>query len=105
MVTGVGAIIGYGVLRSLRAARPDIHLLGTDIYPDAVGQAWSDVFERAPLTSSPEYLDWLQDIVARHDIHLIIPGIEQDLHRLSDARDVLEKNGCKIVLNTARLFD
>ena len=80
-------------------------MLGTDIYPDAVGQAWSDAFERAPLTSSPEYLDWLQDIVARHDIHLIIPGIEQDLHRLSDARDMLEKNGCKIVLNTARLID
>lgn len=105
MVTGVGAIIGYGVLRSLRTARPDIRLLGADIYSDAVGQAWCDAFEQAPLTTSPAYLDWLQDVVARHKIHLIIPGIEQDLHRLSDAREFLAKQGCKIVLNTARLID
>lgn len=51
MVTGVGAIMGYGLLKSLRAADPSLRLIGADIFDDAVGQAWCDVFEQAPLTA------------------------------------------------------
>ena len=57
LVTGVGAIIGYGVLRSLRKANTSFFLVGTDIYADAVGQAWTDAFEQAPLTASDESKD------------------------------------------------
>ncbi|MEI8344923.1 MAG: ATP-grasp domain-containing protein [Candidatus Omnitrophota bacterium] len=105
MVTGVGAIIGYGLLRSLRAARPEVRLVGTDIYSDAVGRAWCDIFEQAPLTASPNYLHWLREVVARHQVNLLIPGIEQDVHRLSDDRDKLNPCQCKFVLNSARLVD
>lgn len=105
MVTGVGAIIGYGLLRSLRSARPDVRLVGADIYPDAVGQAWCDVFERAPFTASPHYLDWLRETVDKHNVDLLIPGIEQDLYRLSDERSRLEDFNCKVVLNTEKLIE
>lgn len=105
LVTGVGAIIGYGVLRSLRATGRDLRLVGTDIYPDAVGQAWCDTFVQAPLTSSPGYLDWLNEIVNAHEIDLIIPGIEQDLHRHSDSRQIIEQWRSRVVLNKARLID
>lgn len=105
MVTGVGAIIGYGLLRSLRAARPDMRLIGTDIYPDAVGQVWCDAFERAPLTVHPSYLAWLQEIVERHGVDLLIPGIEQDVQRLSDDRKKLNFRRCKVALNAPRLIE
>jgi carbamoyl-phosphate synthase large subunit len=105
MVTGVGAIIGYGLLRSLRDARSDVRLIGTDIYPDAVGQVWSDAFEQAPLTASPNYLDWLQGVVEKHGVDLLIPGIEQDVHRFSDDRDKLNGFNCTVALNTARLIE
>ena len=105
LVTGVGAIIGYGVLRSLRAARPEVRLIGSDIYPDAVGQAWCDVFEQAPYTASPHYLDWLREIVEKYRVDLLIPGIEQDVHRFSDGRDRIGGFGCRVVLNTASLID
>lgn len=105
MVTGVGAIMGYGLLRSLRAARPEVRLVGTDIYPDAVGQAWCDVFEKAPLTASPRYLDWLLDLIARHEVELLIPGIEQDVHRLSDDRPRLAGSRCSLAINNRSLID
>lgn len=105
LVTGVGAIIGYGLLRSLRAADGSVRLIGADIYADAVGQAWSDVFVQAPLTSSPQYLDWLKSVVNAHDVDLIIPGIEQDLHRYSDERGVMAGWRSRIVLNRAGLID
>ncbi|MHA7681476.1 ATP-grasp domain-containing protein [Cupriavidus sp. PET2-C1] len=105
LTTGVGAIIGYGVLRSLRASNPEYRLVGTDIYADAVGQFWADEFEQAPLTNSDGYLKWLSDVVRRHQVDLVIPGIEQDLHRLSDARDLLPGLGIRCVLNDKALVD
>jgi len=103
LVTGVGAIIGYGILRALRAARPDIVLIAADIYPDAVGQAWADHFQPAPLTSSPDYAGWLEQTIARHNVDLVIPGIEQDNHFLSDHRD--DFAGVRLALNDQQLVD
>jgi carbamoyl-phosphate synthase large subunit len=64
MTTGTGAIIGYGVLKALREARPDFKLVAADIFPDAVGQYWADAFEVAPLTSDATYKSWLRDLRA-----------------------------------------
>lgn len=105
LITGVGAIMGYGLLRSLRAARPEIRLVGTDIFSDAVGQAWCDKFEQAPLTNSDHYLQWLNDVVEKNHVDLVIPGIEQDVQRLSDEREKISTFNCKFVLNNAVLID
>ena len=66
LVTGVGAIIGYGIIRSLRASRFPVRIVGMDIYPDAVGQRWSDVFEQAVRADQPDYAEHLAGIVRRH---------------------------------------
>ncbi len=105
MVTGVGAIIGYGLLKSLREARPNIRLIGTDIYDDAVGRAWCDDFEQAPYTSSEHYLNWLENVVNKYQVDLLIPGIEQDSYRFSDDRNRISEFGCRIVLNNDRLLN
>ncbi|WP_291993478.1 ATP-grasp domain-containing protein [Candidatus Accumulibacter sp. ACC003] len=97
--------MGYGLLRSMRAAAPQVRLVGSDIYPDAVGQAWCDVFEKAPLTASTGYLDWLLDLIDRQRVDLVIPGIEQDVQRLSDGRDRLVASRCRFAINGALLVD
>lgn len=97
--------MGYGLLRSLRASHPEVHLVGTDIFPNAVGQAWSDKFELAPFTNSPEYMQWLGEVIERNNVDLVIPGIEQDVHRLSDERVNLSAFNCKFALNNPLLID
>lgn len=104
MITGVGAIIGYGLLHSIRQARPDIRLVGCDIYADAVGQTWCDIFEQAPLTSSPVYPKWLRSVIEKHKVDLLIPGIEQDVQRLSEERDTLSGLQCILMLNCQKLI-
>lgn len=105
MVTGVGAIIGYGVLRSLRASHPDLRLIGSDIYPDAVGRAWCDEFIVAPYTSDAGYLGWLGEQISRHDVDLFFPAIEQDVDFLSDNRHLVQDFGCRFVVNAPRLVE
>ena len=55
LVTGVGAVIGYGIVRSLRASKFPVRIVGMDIYADAVGQRWCDVFEQAVRADDPRY--------------------------------------------------
>ncbi len=105
LVTGVGAIIGYGLLNSMRQADDSIRLIGVDIYADAVGQEWCDIFVVAPYTSDTSYSSWLVDLIAQYNIDLVIPGIEQDLHYFSDHRDVIEAAGVKVVLNQSALIE
>ena len=105
MVSGVGAVIGYGVLRSLRKSHPDARLVGIDVYPDAVGRTWCDDFIVAPYTSSSGYAKWLSEQVARFSIDLLIPAIEQDVDFLSDNRDLLTNLNCKVAVNTRHLVE
>jgi len=83
LVTGVGAIIGYGIIRSLRASRFPVRIVGMDIYTDAVGQRWCDVFEQAVRADQPGYGEHVAGLIRRHAVDLVIPGIEQDIHRLA----------------------
>ena len=103
LVTGVGAVIGYGILRSLRQTGRSLHLIGADIYPDAVGQAWADTFLRAPLTADSRYMEWLEDTLREHQVALVMPGIEQDAHFYSEHRELFDRLGVRVVLNDKRL--
>lgn len=105
LITGVGAIIGYGLLRSLRVSRPDVRLIGADIYPDAVGQAWCNAFEKAPYTNSPYYLDWLQQTVDKYQVDLLMPGIEQDIHCFAENIEQISQLRCKTMLNSVHLIN
>lgn len=105
LITGVGAIMGYGMLRSIRKSHPNIKLIGTDIYLDAVGQAWSDVFIRAPMTSDENYMEWLYDVVCKHKVDLVIPGIEQDVHKLAEEISNIEKYPCVFAINNISLIE
>ena len=104
LITGVGAIIGYGAVRSLRKSRDDVRVVGMDIYPDAVGQVWCDAFEVATPAADPGYVAFLADLIRKHHIALVIPAIEQDVLRMSRERQPLAQTGARFALNTPELI-
>src|SRR5260221_4028957 len=105
LVTGVGAIIGYGVVNSLRLSRYPVTVLGIDIYPHAAGQTWCDAFECSLKVADPGYQAFLANLIARYRIDLIIPAIEQDVTVLSRHRSNFERTGAKLALNAADLIE
>ena len=104
LVTGVGAIIGYGILRSMRQASRPLRLIGADIFPDAVGQAWVDEFVQAPLTADAGYLAWLEKTIIDNGVNLVMPGIEQDVHFFAGNRGFFRRLGIAVVLNSEPLL-
>ena len=102
LVTGIGAVIGYGVIKSLTK---NCYVVGSDIYSDAVGQHWVDKFVQAPYTSSPEYMGWLKNVISENKIDIVFPGIEQDVHFISANIEELSDLSCKFVINKQYLID
>lgn len=103
LVTGVGAIIGYGIINSLRNQNLyPIRIVGMDIYDDAYGQFLCDKFYVAELAASSNYEDFINDLILREQIDLIIPGIEQDMYRLFELRESIKT---KVVFNNELLIN
>ncbi|WP_295442950.1 ATP-grasp domain-containing protein [uncultured Thiodictyon sp.] len=105
LVSGVGAIIGYGIVNSLKLTGRKLNIVGMDIYSDAVGQHFCDRFVQAKRAGSSEYLDFLVDVIKRYHIDLVFFGTEQELYQMSDSRDLLPDYFHKLVLNTRSVVD
>ncbi|MDR3636048.1 MAG: ATP-grasp domain-containing protein [Isosphaeraceae bacterium] len=105
LVTGVGAVIGYGAARSARAARYPVRVVGMDIYGNAAGRHWCDRFERAVPAASPEYPEFVRDLVQRHAVDLVLPCIEQDVARMSAERASFADLPAQFVLNPPELLE
>lgn len=105
LVSGASGIVGYGILRSLRQSAQECFLVGTSIYDDSVAPAFCDVFEQAPLTTAPEYLDWLLATLQRHNIDMLIPGIEIDMYHWVEHVPQIRATGALPLLNELSLIE
>jgi len=103
LVTGVGAIIGYGLINSLRKSKYTCRIIGIDIFHDAVGQKWADKFIQGVRADSEDFIPFINEIVATQKVDLLIPGIEQDLKALIENFDRLD-HSAKYVLNNKALY-
>ncbi len=90
LVTGVGSIIGYGIIDGLRKSSVPVTITGIDIYEDAYGAVVADHFEQGVRADSPEFIDFINGVIHKYKIDLLIPGIEQDLYVLWEHRDRIE---------------
>lgn len=96
LVTGVGAIIGYGIVKSLRKSTLDCRVIGMDLLQDAYGGFLADTFVQAVRADSEEYVPFLRGLVSAQQIDLIIPGCEQDLYSLWEHRGEIQT---RVVMN------
>ena len=105
LVTGVGAIIGYGLIQSLRMSKYDVHIIGMDIYGDAYGQYICDEFIRAIPAADLGYPFFLKNIIKEKNIDLVMFGTEQEIHRLINEQEILGEEYKKLVINNREIVD
>ena len=105
MVTAVGAVVGYGMVESLRKSKYDCYILGTDIFEDAVGQYFCDAFVQATPAADPHYIDFLKKTIDDYDIDLVLFGIEQELLVVARAGSQLDGYLDKLAVNPPELTE
>ena len=105
LVTGVGAIIGYGVITSLRNSKYDCNIVGMDIYNDAVGQVWCDKFIQAKLAADENYIPFLKKVIDENKIDLVFFGTEQEIMKCYKSKVELGEYYKKLVINKGNLIE
>ena len=105
LITGVGAIIGYGLINSLKKLDLDLRIVGMDIYNDAYGKNICDIFIQSILASDPEYPIFLRNVIKKYNIDLVMFGTEQEIYRLLKERDNITDYYDKLVINNENIIE
>lgn len=104
-VTGVGALIGQGIARSLRPGGR-ARIVGVDRRITPFSRTFCDAVEQKPAVdeTSGTYLDFWRAVVERHGVDLILPGLSVDMDFFDRNRAAFRTMGVTVALNSAELI-
>ncbi|URK88617.1 ATP-grasp domain-containing protein [Rhizobium sp. RCAM05350] len=107
VVTAVGALIGQGIIRSLRMSGLSVRVIGVDRDPRGIGPYWCDAFFAKPAfdESSEAYLDFWKNLLIDENVDLVLPGLELDVLFFSRNRAVFADLDARIVLNDPAVIE
>lgn len=104
LVSGASGVIGYGILKSLQ--NTNHRLIGTTIYDDSIAPFFSDIVEKVPSTNDSEYINSLINIINKHKVDMIIPGIEIDVIKWAKhIEEITKQTNAKVLLNNPSLIE
>jgi len=95
LVTGVGAIIGHGIIKALRMHAP-AKIIGCNSENTEYGRYLSDKFYIVPATALAEWKKKIKEIYESNSVRLVFPGIHQDIDAFKGIPSI------KAVLNTKK---
>lgn len=97
LVTGVGGIIGQGIIKCLRMANRmrkapvNYRIIGVDSSPLAAGLYFSDLGSIVPKAMDHKYIDSLIKIISDNDISALYIGTDVELDVVSHYKTKIEK--------------
>ena len=92
LITGVGAVIGQGIIKALREVNLPFRLVGIDANPFSIGFMWTDTSYTVPRSDNPAWLTSIIEICKKENVILILPGIEQDIKALLQNQEEITKH-------------
>lgn len=105
LVTGIGGDIGIGITKILNEIKYHKILVGCDINKYPANMIDVDFFHYAPSARNKEkYLSFINDIICRHDIDLIIPSSEIEIKTLDENRLILGDK-VKVLINDNKIIN
>jgi len=109
LVTGVGSLLGQGVLKSIKDSSIDCNVTGTDYFPSAIGLYWVDKGYILPDILKPEisesqWIDALISIINREKINIVLPGLDFEIPILARNKSTIEKQtGVVLVVSSKEI--
>lgn len=91
IVTGAGALLGQGILRSLQGVTPEVEIVAVDPSPLAAGLYWAKDRRLIPFASDPEYVARIEELLAELRPDALIPGTDIELPLIARMRESWEK--------------
>lgn len=89
-VTGGGALLGQGILRSLKRSTLRTHTIVVDVSPFSAGLYWGNESFLVPPAKSVNYLNSIRSLLHRTKPDILLVGTDVELVPLARARTDLE---------------
>lgn len=101
LVTGAGAVLGQGIIRSLRASVLDPEIVAVDISPFAVGLYWADAAHLVPKSSGVRDLDAIRALLDSERPDAVLVGTDVELLAFAEHRAELEAEfDCSVIVSS-----
>ena len=91
LVSGGGALLGQGIIRSLRASRFHAEVVAIDPNPLSAGLYWADSAHLVPMANAPDYAERLHEILQAVRPDIVFVGTDVELSILAHYRQAWEK--------------
>lgn len=100
LVTGAGALLGQGIIKSLRASSLAPRVIAADPMPLSAGLFWADGAYVIEMANSPDYLSRLGQVLEQAKPDILIPGTDIELPILAAHREwITEQYGTQVLVS------
>lgn len=106
LVTGVGSILGQGIIKSLKLSNNQhsspvtYKIFAADMSPQAAGLYRCDKAFLIPAPSSDDYFDQIVGICKENDVAAVFVGTDEELMLLAELKDQIKKeSGATVITN------
>lgn len=79
LVTGAGAVLGQGIIKSLRQSALDCRVIAADPNPLSSGLYWADSAYRLPFAHDPAFGDRIHQLLDRERPDVVLVGTDVEL--------------------------
>lgn len=103
LVTGIGSLLGQGILKSISSSSLDCRVTGTDYFPSAIGLYWVDKGYLLPDILKPEVDEdqWVKDLIQvinLEKVNIVLPGLDFEIPILARNKKTIEQQTGSIIL-------
>lgn len=92
LVTGAGAVLGQGIIKSLRSATIPCEIIAADPGPLSPGLYWADQAALLPMANTPDYPRAVEDLLDRTRPDIVLVGTDVELGVFAAHRQEWERN-------------
>jgi carbamoyl-phosphate synthase large subunit len=106
LVTGAGALLGQGIIHSLRRSTLRPEIIAVDPSPLATGLYWADRAHLVPFASAPDYDRRIRHILQVERPDAVLVGTDVELAYFAARRAEFESTFCtKVVVSDSRVVE
>jgi len=91
VVTGAGALLGQGIIRSLLESKLDVRVIATDPSEHAAALYWTPERYLIPLAKDPHYLERFDELLSTVRPDAVLLGTDVELLLFAEHREELER--------------
>ncbi|MFD3003685.1 ATP-grasp domain-containing protein [Pontibacter toksunensis] len=106
LVTGAGALLGQGILRSLQISENKYHIITADPDYRAQGHSLGDKAYLIPMANDTQYLPAVEDIIQKEQVDVLLIGTDVELPIFAENKQRLEEQyNTKVIVSSVDVIN